>query len=192
MLQMNQKAKLRTRSKGRLEFRDEDKAWWLARKDSLTSERTSAPTRLPAPTPISEATYALTRRFLFSTAFLFLFLLLLWVLPLTTAKIPPLYPMPRSFLFLNRWLLVVIAVPFFVLYRFPFLQVCWQAREDENWSPTRTTRIKERLKARLFAFLKRKADYAIRGSTISPTLMAGGGMLKTILLEAAFEWGQSS
>ena len=52
--------------------------------------------------------------------------------------------------------------------------------------PTRTTRIKERLKARLFAFLKRKADYAIRGSTISPTLMVGG-MLKTILLEAAFE-----
>jgi hypothetical protein len=30
---MNKKEKLRTRSKGRLEFRDEDKAWWLARKD---------------------------------------------------------------------------------------------------------------------------------------------------------------
>jgi hypothetical protein len=28
-----EKIRLRTRSKGRLEFRDEDKAWWLARKD---------------------------------------------------------------------------------------------------------------------------------------------------------------
>lgn len=34
----------------------------------------------------------------------------------------------------------------------------------------RTTRIKERLKARLLTV---KADYAIRGSTISPTHMAG-------------------
>lgn len=82
-----------------------------------------AASRIKSITPISEDTYAMTRRFIFSTA---------------------------------------------------FLQVCWQAREDEDWSPTRTTRIKERLKARLFAFLKRKADYAIRGSTISPTLMAGG------------------
>ena len=32
--------------------KDEDKAWWLARKDQLTSKRTRVPTHLPAPTPI--------------------------------------------------------------------------------------------------------------------------------------------
>ncbi|KAK1548053.1 hypothetical protein Q3G72_018321 [Acer saccharum] len=39
-----------------------------------------------------------------------------------------------------------------------------QGRTRTGVQPERKTRIKERLKARLFAFLKRKADYARRGA----------------------------
>lgn len=103
----------------------------------------------------------------------YLFLLLLLVLPLTTAKTPPM-PVLLSFWIVDcLWWLLFLCLCYtgFLSFRCAGRQ----GRTRTGVQPESTTRIKERLKARLFAFLKRKADYAIRGSTISPTLMAGGG-----------------
>lgn len=161
MWQMNQK-------ENRELDRKEGQAGLVACEERLANKRTNKSSiSCSCSSSYIRATYALTRRFLFSTALLFLFLQLLLVKPLTTAKTPPLSPMPRSFVILNRWLLVVTLC----LCYTGFLSFRCAGRQgrtrERSWSRKSVQQGSKNVLKPV------KADYAIRGSTISPTHMAG-------------------